>query len=45
MTSGDLPSPQKTYGFLMENLQFPFERSTRAPPAQDRPAGAAGGPV
>ena len=33
---------QTTYGFLNENLQFPLERPTRAPPAQDRPDGAAG---
>ena len=41
-SSGELPSLQKTYGFLEENLQFPLGRSTRAPPAQDRADGAAG---
>ena len=43
--SGELPGLQKTYDFHMENLQFPLERSTRAPPAQDSADGAAGGPV
>ena len=44
-SSGELPGLQKTYGFLKDNLQFPLERSTRAPPAQDRADGAAGGHV
>ena len=39
---GELPGPQKTYGFLTENLQFSLERFTRAPPAQGRLDSAAG---
>ena len=41
--SGELPGHKKTYDFLKENLEFPLGRSARAPPAQDRADGAAGG--